>query len=83
MIKSIERVSPMLNLDLRGVEVRLRAAHQDIPPKTISIHHELVVDTGESDQRLTPLHTNVREYGTVSNTVASAKRLEAIVRGSG
>ncbi|MDO9223812.1 MAG: OsmC family protein [Caulobacter sp.] len=75
MIKGIERVAPMLNFDLQGVEVRLHGVRQDSPPKMVSVDYELIVDTSESDQRLALLHTNVRKFGTISNTVAAATSL--------
>jgi uncharacterized OsmC-like protein len=80
MIKGIERVTPMLKFDLRGVEVKLHGVRQDSPPKMISVDYELIVDTDESDQRLELLHTNVRKYGTISNTVAEATKLEGVIR---
>lgn len=72
MIKGVERVTPLLKFELRGVEVRLHGERQDSPPKMVSIDYELIVDTDESDHRLDLLHTNVRKYGTISNTVAAA-----------
>ena len=75
MIKGIERVTPMLQFDLSGVEVKLRAMRQDSPPKIVSIDYDLIVDTPESDQRLELLHTNVRKYGTIFNTVSAATAL--------
>ena len=80
MIKSIERVTPMLEFELRGVEVRLHAIRQDIPPKIVSIDYELIVDSDEADQRLELLHRNVRKFGTISNTVAEATRLDGVIR---
>ena len=80
MIKGIERVTPMLKFDLRGVEVKLHGVRQDSPPKMISVDYELIVDTNETDQRLELLHTNVRKYGTISNTVAEATKLEGMIR---
>lgn len=80
MIKGIERVTPMIKFDLRGVEVKLRGIRQDSPPKMVSVDYELIVDTDETDQRLELLHTNVRKYGTISNTVAAATRLEGVIR---
>jgi uncharacterized OsmC-like protein len=76
MIKGIERVTPMLKFDLRGVEVKLHGVRQDSPPKMISIDYEIIVDTDEEDRRLDLLHTNVRKFGTISNTVAAATPLE-------
>ena len=80
MIKGIERMIPMLKFQLRGVEVKLHGARQDSPPKMVSIEYELIVDTEENDQRLELLHKNVRKYGTISNTVAEAVKLEGIIR---
>lgn len=80
MIKGIERVTPMLQFELRGVEVRLHGVRQDAPPKMISVDYELIVDTDEDDQRLELLHKNVRKYGTISNTVAAALPLTGTIR---
>ena len=80
MIKGIERVAPMIRFHLRGVGVHLKAVRQDAPPKIISVVYELAVDTDESNQRLELLHTNVRKYGTISNTVADSTSLEGTIR---
>jgi uncharacterized OsmC-like protein len=73
----------MLHFELRGVDVRLHATRQDAPPKIVGVDYEIIVDTDESDQRLELLHTNVRKYGTISNTVAGATRLEGVLRRKG
>lgn len=80
MIKGIERVTPMLKFNIRGVEVHVRGVRQDSPPKMTSIDYELIIDTDEDDHRLELLHQNVRKYGTISNTVANATRLEGVIR---
>jgi uncharacterized OsmC-like protein len=80
MIKGIERVVPMLKFELRGVEVKLHGVRQDSPPRMISIDYELIVDTDEDDRRLALLHTNVRKFGTISNTVAEATTLDGSIR---
>ena len=79
MIKGIERVAPLINFSFRGVEVRLHAVRQDSPPFISSVTYDLIVDTDESDRRLELLHQNVRKYGTISNTVAAATKLEGII----
>jgi uncharacterized OsmC-like protein len=83
MIKGIERVTPLLHFRLRGVEISLHALRQDNPPRIVSIDYELVVDTDEDDHRLDLLHTNVRKYGTISNTVAAAAALNGVIRRAG
>lgn len=80
MIKGIERVAPMISFPYRGVEVRLHATRQDTPPMIAAVDYEIIVDTDEDDRRLELLHTNVRKYGTISNTVARATKLEGTLR---
>jgi uncharacterized OsmC-like protein len=81
IIKGIERVAPKLHFQYRGVDVRLHGARQDSPPFMSSITYDLIVDADEDDHRLDLLHQNVRKYGTISNTVAAATKLEGkIVR---
>lgn len=80
MIKGIERVTPILEFALQGVEVRIRGVRQDVPPKMESIDYEIIVDTAETDQRLELLHQNVKKYGTVFNTVAPGTMLRGVLR---
>jgi len=82
ILKGIERVTPLLGFSLDGVEVRLHGERQDSPPKMTSVSYEIIVQTRETDQRLELLHKNVRKYGTISNTVASATHLAGTIRRS-
>lgn len=75
MIKGIERVAPMLNFELRSVEVVVDGVRQDVPPKLESVTYKIFVDTDEPDRRLELLHSNIRKYGTVFNTVAPGTQL--------
>ena len=72
IIKGAERVLPVLDFQLRGIEVSLHAVRQDSPPKLLSIDYVITVDTDEPDQRIELLHTNIRKYGTISNTLVLA-----------
>jgi uncharacterized OsmC-like protein len=83
MIKGIERVSPILKFEMRGVEVHVHGVRQDVPPRLESITYEIVVDTDESERRLELLHENVRKYGTVFNTVMPGTRLSGVLRRRG
>lgn len=80
MIKGIERVTPILKFQLRGVEVRVHGVRQDVPPRLESITYEIFVDSDEADRRLDLLHENVRKYGTVFNTVAPGTELSGVLR---
>lgn len=80
ILKGAERVLPTLKFELRGLEVTLRATRQDSPPRIIAIDYEITVDTDESDHRVELLHTNIRKYGTISNTLALAVPLSGTIR---
>ena len=75
IIKGIARVQPLLKFELRGVEVRVDGVRQNVPPKMESISYEIIVDSDESDERLSLLHENVKKYGTVFNTIAPGTKL--------
>lgn len=80
IIKGIERVTPMLHFQFTGITVRLQGIRRDAPPMLTEITYEIVVDTDEDDRRLELLHTNVRKYGTISNTLARATKLEGTIK---
>lgn len=80
MLKSIERVAPILKFDLRDVHIIMDGVRQDIPPKIENIRYEIIVDTDEPDRRLALLHENVKKYGTVFNTVAPGTDISGCIR---
>jgi uncharacterized OsmC-like protein len=75
IIKSIERVTPILKFQLRSVEIELNGVRQDVPPKMESINYQIWIDTDETEHRLELLHDNIRKYGTVFNTLVSGTQL--------
>jgi uncharacterized OsmC-like protein len=81
MIKNIERVAPLLRLEIPAVDVSVHGVREEKPPKLVSVTYEIIVDTDADDRKLELLHQNVRRYGTIYNTVAAAARMEGrIVR---
>ncbi len=80
IIKGAERVLPTLGFSLRGLEVKLHAIRQNSPPKIVSVDYIIVVDTDEPDHRIELLHTNIRKYGTISNTLAAAVPINGTIR---
>lgn len=80
MIKGIERIQPMLEFQLRSVEVHVHGVRQDVPPRLEQISYDIVVDSDESEARLALLHVNVRKYGTVFNTVMPGTSLQGVLR---
>jgi uncharacterized OsmC-like protein len=80
IIKGIERVTPLLEFQLRGLAVHVHGVRQDVPPKMESITYEIVVDTDEDERRLALLHDNVKKFGTVFNTVTHGTALSGVLR---
>ncbi|MBK7890659.1 MAG: OsmC family protein [Bdellovibrionales bacterium] len=83
MIKGVERISPILDFKFDGIEVRLHGVRQDIPPRMESIRYEVIVDTKEADHRLELLHKNIKQFGTVYNTVLAGTDLSGTIRRKG
>ena len=52
ILKTIERVAPMIRFGYRGVEVQPHSVRQNVPPKMSRINYEIVIDTDEEDHRL-------------------------------
>jgi uncharacterized OsmC-like protein len=70
----------MIHFQFDGVAVKLHGTRQDAPPMMVEVNYEIIVETTEDDRRLELLHTNIRKYGTISNTVAKATKLEGTIR---
>jgi uncharacterized OsmC-like protein len=80
MLKGIERVAPILKFHFRGAAIHLHGVRLDKPPRMARIDYEITIDTDEPDRRIELLHDNIRKFGTISNTVASACPLEGVIR---
>jgi hypothetical protein len=61
----------------------LHAVRIDAPPSIKAIDYEIVVETDEPERRLELLHTNIRKFGTISNTLASVVQLTGAIRRAG
>lgn len=79
ILKSIERVAPMIKFGGRRVQVQLHSVRQNVPPKMSRINYEILIDTDEEDHRLLILHDNVRKFDTVFNTVATGTELKGTI----
>jgi uncharacterized OsmC-like protein len=77
IIKGIERIAPMIDFSLRGVELKVDGIRKDAPPGMESITYEILVDADESDRRLELPHDNVKKFGTVFDTVAPGTKADA------
>ena len=44
IIKGIERVTPTIGFQARGLEVRVSSVRQDVPPRMESIEYEIILE---------------------------------------
>ncbi|MCW2621138.1 MAG: osmotically inducible protein [Frankiales bacterium] len=71
LLKNVERSSQLLPFRYEHAEVEVRARRQDAPPKFVEISYDLRLVTDEPERRVELLHRNLRQYGTVYNTLAA------------
>ncbi len=72
LLKNLERVKALLDFHYDGAQVEVTARRQDAPPKFVEIAYEVLLTTDESERRVELVHTNLRKYGTVFNTLAAS-----------
>lgn len=80
ILKNMERIAPMIQFDYRGVTVRVHGVRQDAPPKMARIDYVISVDTDEDQHKLDLMHKNIRQYGTIYNTVAAGTELSGVLQ---
>lgn len=72
LLKNLERASKLLGFQYEGAEVEVTARRQDAPPKFVEITYLMRIVTDEPERRLELVHRNLRNHGTVYNTLAAA-----------
>ena len=75
ILKNIERVSPMIHLEFRGVSVKVKGERQDAPAKMSEIQYQIIMDTDDTERKLNLLHDNIKKFGTVYNTISPGTEL--------
>jgi uncharacterized OsmC-like protein len=71
LLKNVERCARMLPFRYRHAQAVVTARRQDSPPVFVDIGYELRLDTDEPAHRLDLLHRNLRQFGTVYNTLSA------------
>lgn len=71
VLKNVERASTMMPFRYDSAEVDVQARRQDAPPRFVEIEYEIRVVTTEDQRHIDMLHRNVKQFGTVFNTLAA------------
>lgn len=71
LLKNLARSGALLGFEYDDAAVDVVLRRQDTPPKFVSVKYDLRIATEEPSRRIELVHTNLRRYGTVYNTLAS------------
>lgn len=71
LLKNLARSGDLLGFSYEEAQVEVIARRQDSPPKFTEITYRLQVVTDEPERRVELAHRNLRNYGTVYNTLAA------------
>jgi len=78
LLSGIERYVP--DACQHDVTVDVRALSQSFPSEIVAISYEIVMDTEETQAMLDRLHSQLRKYGEVVNTLALAVPISGTIR---
>jgi len=71
LMKNLERSSAIMKFHYQRADIDVTARRQDNPPKFVEIEYEVRLVTDEDERRVDLLHRNLRQFGTVHNTLAA------------
>lgn len=71
VLKNVERFARILPFRYQAASISVTSERQDVPPKMTRINYSLRLVTAESEHRLELLHRNIRQHGTIYNTLAA------------
>jgi len=80
MLKNVQRYSEILNISYRKARISIDGKRNDNPPFISGINYTLEIDTDENERTIVTLHKNILKFGTITNTLGKACKLEGTIR---
>ncbi|MGM0412519.1 MAG: OsmC family protein [Pseudomonadota bacterium] len=80
MVRGIQRVRPLVGFELEGATIALHAVRRDDPPGIESIDYDIAIRGDADEDQLELIHTNLRRFSTIYNTIAAGTHLDGVVR---
>ena len=71
LMKNIERSSKLMGFSYESADVHVQSRRQDAPPRFVEVEYAIRIRTDEPARRVELLHRNLRQFGTVYNTLAA------------
>ena len=72
ILKNVERFSGILPFRYQRASVDVVVEREEPPPRIVRARYTLRVETDEPAHRVALLHRNIRQFGTITNTLAAA-----------
>lgn len=79
ILKNVERFSHLLPFRYESASVEVTAEREAPPPRIVRVSYHLRVVTDEPPARVELLHKNIRKFGTITNTLATACELSGTI----
>jgi len=79
MLKNVERFSKILKYDYVKAEIEIEGLRNETPPFMSEINYVLKVDSDMEEKKLNLLYKNILKFGTVTNTIAKAAKLNGTI----
>ncbi|MDZ7794688.1 MAG: OsmC family protein [Spirochaetia bacterium] len=73
---SMGLVASNSGVQIDGLKVKVTGVRQDSPPKIISIHYELTIDSPDTDRRIDSIFKVARRNSTVLSTLRETMELK-------
>ena len=79
LLKNLARAGALLGFEYDDAHLDVVLHRQDAPPKFTHIEYALRISTDEPARRVELVHTNLRKFGTVYNTLAAVCEVRGTV----
>lgn len=79
-LKNVERFSELLKFNYEYAEIEVKAIREEKPPRIATIQYLLLIKTSESDHALEHLHKNIKQFGTIYNTLNASCTIEGSIK---
>jgi len=79
ILKNVERFSKILKYDYSQAKISVKGIRNDNPPFMSKIDYKLQIESNMDDKKLHLLHKNILKFGTITNTIAKAAKLNGTI----
>lgn len=79
ILKNVQRYSEILHIPYNRANIYVTGLRNDNPPFMSEINYKLEIDTDVDERKLTMWHKNIIKFGTITNTLSKACKLDGTI----